>query len=396
MWTSLSRAFDTIRRRPLLLLLLLVLLPFAPRQLSVFTLARQPPLGWDSWGYFRAALAVNTGEDMYNTPSAVNFSEEARTWNGRVYGVPRYLYPPPLALALSPFTKGTPLRSVVATWLVVVVATLGFLIYALSPLTGLPIALFGVLLFTPTWHTLWLGQVNALIAGCGAMALVGLLRDEKARPGIWLAVGGLLKITPALGVAALAVRGRWRSVTAAAIVALTAVLLSLPFVPLSGWFEGLTEAVRADFDHSELASLTARTYRLGSPWSGMATWGLTAAVAALTLWRARSVPPVFAVAAALLAPLLVARITWHHHAVMALPVLALLVHRGRWGKWLAVGAWVTVSVFDGPSRAVGHTPYLLATPLALTVCWLACCFPQWLGRGANTPNCRPGGEPLQR
>lgn len=304
-------------------------------------------------------------------------------WNGRVWGSPGYLYPPTLALALEPLAGNAPLRRSVAVWFVVVGATVVHLVYTLSRLVGWPLALGAVVLFSPVWHTVWLGQVNAFIAACGAMALVGLAGGTSASAGVWLAAGGVIKITPVLGIGTLAVNGQWRSVRSAALVGMSVLLLSLLFVPLEWWIEGLTRALTRDFDSSQLASMTAWTARLPDPWGTYVTWSVAGVALAFTFWRARTIPPQFAVAAALLVTLLVARITWQHHAVIALPALALLWNQDRRGRALAAAAWVVISVLDGPSRVVGRGPYLLATPLVLSVCWIACCFPRRLNRPAG-------------
>jgi hypothetical protein len=318
------------------------------------------PLGGDANAYLAAARAILHGEAPIGQNGA-RFLPEAPV------GIPPYFYPPLLALALVPLAS-LPYPAALYLWLALVLASTVLLAFVLRPLVGWPLALAGVLFFLPTWESLWLGQVNALIA-----VLVGLMlrlseREQDWPVGVALALGALLKVTPLLAGLVLLAQRRWRSIGAALLTTLGVVILSLPLVPLDTWYRGAIYALRSDEWSPLFLSWTA--ILRGQP-GLIGTFGppaLIIAMLALTAWRSRAISLRFGLAAASLLALLLPTIIWHYTAILALPALALLWRHSPRARLIALATWALISLVGG-----------ICQPLMLTLCWCACCWPQLLG-----------------
>lgn len=290
--------------------------------------ALRTPIGIDGAVYIHAAGAVRAGQSPL---------------------VPGYLYPPLLAVLLQSFT--------LSAWMIGIVLANALLILLLRPYVGVPVALVAVLAFAPAVWSSWWGNVNIWIA-------VLYLHALRQRPGVWLSIGAAIKIVPGVGVLVLLVKGQWKHAT------LTALCLFLLWPFPADWLDGMRHALSAPVDIANSTSWTALLERLGWNTAGIV---LSVAVLLVTLWRARSLPLPLALAAAMVAPLLVARVTWSVHAVMLLPVFAVLWERHR---RVVVLSWIGLAL---PS----FIPAQMA--LIVTLLWLTALTPNRLVRVSSHP-----------
>lgn len=355
------------RRRVLLgLALLLVYVVLAVRIYSVLSFSvGKVPFGVDAYAYIGGGRAYAQGID----PVGINLNPLVPE---APFEVPPYLYPPPLGVAMMPLTL-LPFRIGMALWLIGVLATTIALSVLLRRWTGWLAAIAAVWLFLPTWESLWLGQINALIALLVLLTIVAAQRDDD-RSGAWLAAGTLLKIVPALGLPVLVLHRRWRAVLLALGVIAAVFAVTLPIVPLESWYRGFVYAAISAEPSPQHVSWPAFFRQYPQPIPDLIGYGLPLLLIGVTLWRSRAITMAWGVSAMVLLPLLAARVVWEAHMIIVLPVLALCWAAGRRGQILAATAWIGITLLGG-----------IVVPMMLTLIWVACCWPQLLDRPVVAP-----------
>ncbi|WNM36013.1 glycosyltransferase 87 family protein [Streptomyces sp. Li-HN-5-11] len=195
----------------------------------------------------------------------------------------------------------------------------------------------------PVFQTFVFGQINLAIT---CLVLWDLTRPPGARgKGAAIGVATGIKLTPGLFVVYLLLRGRGReAATATAAFAGTVAVgaLVLPGASVDYWTRRLFETNRVGkpwiIPNQSLQGLIARALRDPSP--GLA-WILPAlAVAAVGLWLARRAPHErWGVLLTGFTALLVSPISWSHHWVWCVPLIAVLLAEGR-RTWAGVAAVV--------------------------------------------------------
>lgn len=192
----------------------------------------------------------------------------------------------------------------------------------------------------PVFQTLLFGQINLALA---CLVLWDLARPPGARrkgaavrwKGAAVGIAAGIKLTPAIFIAYLLLRGRHREAgTAAAALAGTVGLgaLALPSASLDFWTRRLYETERVGkawiVDNQSLQGMVARA--LGDPVPGVA-WVLPAVLTAIAgLWlAARAVEERHAVLLTAFTALLVSPVSWSHHWVWCVPLIAVLLGEGR-------------------------------------------------------------------
>ncbi len=323
----------------------------------LFLLQATMPLGRDAWAYIGAARAIAAGGDPY-TLDIGRYVPEATV------PAPPYIYPPLLAILLIPLIQ-LPFPIAMSVWQVIIALATLALIVLLRHLVGWKVALIAVLAFTPTWRSWWDGQVNAILAALMTLALLALRRDAATRAGIWLALGGAIKIMPGVAFVSLLARRVWRSVVAGGALMLGVVVITLPLASWETWGNGMIAALTTPRPNSWVSSWGALASLLPGDIGILAPIALGTTMLAITFVRAPKTTLPLALAAAYILPLLVARTVWEHHAVTVLPALAVLWNWNARGRGLAFVAWLLMALFSG-----------FAMTLALTICWLACCWPR--------------------
>ncbi|MEV3855985.1 glycosyltransferase 87 family protein [Streptomyces sp. NPDC050095] len=249
-------------------------------------------------------------------------------------------YPPFAALLFIP-TTWLPLPALKAVFLLANIALTAALIHLSCRLAGLRptratlcLLAGGALWLEPVFQTVLFGQVNLALA---CLILWDLTRPEGARAkGLALGVAAGVKLTPALFILWLLLRGRRREAGWAAAGAAATVLLGaavLPYASWEFWTRRLFETGRVGkawiVDNQSLQGLVARAMHAGEPgpW-----WALPAALTAvLGLYAAtrRARTDAEGIALTALTMLLVCPISWSHHWVWCVPLLALLWARGH-------------------------------------------------------------------
>ncbi|MFC4886943.1 glycosyltransferase 87 family protein [Streptomyces beijiangensis] len=254
----------------------------------------------------------------------------------------------------------------------------------------------------PVFQTLVFGQINLVIA---CLVLWDLSRPKGVSgSGVALGIAAGIKLTPAVFIIFLFLTGRVRAATTAlAAFAATALLgaLALPSASVDFWTRRIFETGRVGkawiVDNQSLQGLVARV--LHDPQSG----GVWAAVAVLTggagLWAARKVPYRWGVLVTAVTALLVSPISWSHHWVWCVPLIAVLVREGR-----VRIAWAVAAVFA--ARTMWLVPHqgdldlrlpwwqqVLAAPYAWLGLVLVGCAVAYAGRRRRltpAPGLRPG------
>ncbi|MFF8596532.1 glycosyltransferase 87 family protein [Streptomyces sp. NPDC015220] len=206
----------------------------------------------------------------------------------------------------------------------------------------------------PVFQTFWYGQINLSLA---CLVLWDLTRPPGARGrGAALGVATGVKLTPGLFVVYLLLRGRGReAATATAAFAGTVAVgaLVLPAASVEYWTRLFYRSDRVGrpwiVDNQSLQGMAARLLRDPSP--GLA-WLLPAlAVAAVGLWLARRAPRArWGVLLTALTALLVSPISWSHHWVWCVPLIAVLLAEGRRG-------WAAVAVVCFTARTMWLVPH---------------------------------------
>ncbi len=158
----------------------------------------------DEFAYWRAAERLVAGQPLYapNLPVGTPYA---------------YLYPPPLAQVLAPFTLFVPGLVYMWAWTAMLLMCLWFLglrrvLVALALVAFLPVAI-----------ELWYRNVHLLLA---AFAVLALRRSSL----FWIPAAAI-KITPAIGLVYLLARGKVREAALVALAGLAVLLASVVVSP---------------------------------------------------------------------------------------------------------------------------------------------------------------------
>lgn len=257
-------------------------------------------------------------------------------------------YPPFAAILFVP-TTWLPVPALKVVFVVGNVALLVLLVRLSCRFAGLPAraplviaAVAAGLWLEPVFQTLLFGQINLALV---CLVLWDLSRDEEAiGKGFALGVAAGVKLTPAVFILYLLITGRVRAgLTALASFTGTVLLgaLVLPHASVDFWTRRIFETDRVGkawiVDNQSLQGLFARA--LHNPEPGP-VWALAAALTAVAgLWIARrAASGARGVLVTALTALLVSPISWSHHWVWCVPLLAVLIAEGRHRTAAAVTA----------------------------------------------------------
>lgn len=352
---------------------------------------------YDFGVYLRAARALNAGFDPYRL--------SLTGCHGRVE-ICGYNYPLLLAEMLRPVA---PLGDLVAArlWLILTqacVLTTTVLLYRSLPKlrnTGGWMLLAGAMLFLPLYQSLYSLQVGAALTLLVTIAATAV-QTRPLTAGIALGAAAVLRVTPVVILPALLRRAREMR-SAVAMVATCVLLLTLLAAASPYALEYFTQVLPALgaapplLDNQSVPGFWARAGSLAGggaiPWArGVALLSVVAILAitwGMSLRTARKRPDMASVAAFIAAMPLVSTLTWQHHLVTELPVMAILLglsSRPRRTGALLVAAypflWVDRHVTDPLAQGLGlmppgswtALPFLIITSLNLVgmlVVWMA-------------------------
>lgn len=255
-------------------------------------------------------------------------------------------YPPFAALLFTP-AAWIPVAALKAAFLGANLLLTACLVHLSARLAGRPPRLPALCALTalalwlePVFQTLLYGQINLALA---CLVLWDLTRPPGARGrGVAVGIAAGIKLTPAVFIVYLLLRGRPRE-AAAATAALAATMalgaLVLPAASADFWLRRLYETHRVGkswiVDNQSLQGLFARA--LGDPAPGSAWLAPALLVAGAALWLVHRTPDDrHALLLTAVTALLVSPISWSHHWVWCVPVIAVLLADGRGRLALAV------------------------------------------------------------
>ncbi|HVN14177.1 MAG TPA: glycosyltransferase family 87 protein [Anaerolineales bacterium] len=328
------------------------------------------PPGYDARSYIAAATALRYGLDPYDG-SSTSLEKIAN------YSFSQYLYPPFLAVLLIPLSL---LPIISASYFCVALAFLSaiFFFILLRQTLGWKTAFLAVFIFPPTWQTIYLGQVNFFVAALLLLSIYAIQSNHEVKLGTYLFLGILLKITPLVSTMVLFLQGYKRSIIAGLITVLIIVLVMLPVTSLNLWIKGSFHAILVLAHTPYFASWTGLLTYYFPRYGDIVSWILSGVIILYTALRIKKISAVMALSATIIVPLLIARIIWEHHSVMALPALAILTKQSQGSRILAIFSWLMIAAFGWKLM-----------PWVLTLCWIVCCWPNiilrletWLDRSS--------------
>ena len=355
--------------------------PFVVRGLALLVIAwgsykliaprlHQDDVHWlvDLQVYQGAGVAVTNGHSLYDYttpfPQLLPFT-----------------YPPfggLLAIPLS-LLKRHPLGIV---WTFLELATLMFVVWKLfRPLlvragAHAPILYAGLLVaaefLMPVRDTFYFGQVNLFLLGLVVTDLT-VVRGKWPR-GLLIGLAAAIKLTPALFIPYLWMTGRRRMAGVAAATFVGAQLLAAAIIPSDSYrywtstvFEGQRLGLNTVVTNQAIRGMLLR-FALPAPFGSLLWVALAAPVAVIGLRRAQRAYADGALLASVgmvgLTTCLVSPVSWIHHFVWALVVIAGLVGDGRdrrrlwWATGLAV-AYTSKAVYWGQEFVTGNGSYVI-------------------------------------
>lgn len=314
-------------------------------------------LGYDLKAYYNAALR------LADTGSPYQAETLTAPYRPGPFGL--YLYAPPLAILIYPFTLIS-VEQASVVWLIARMLLLGLTV-GLMPVSGrVRLATFAVAACSaPVLSDLNLGNVSLILTFA---AVVGWRFLDRPVGGV--AIGASLLIRPTMGLLWIwwLLRRRWRPIAwgVAAVAALF--LASLPFVGLAGWADYLVVLRNISNVTGVLrnADLSSALLLVGAPASiaeAALLAGYAVAIVAflMSLRRDRELSYVVTV----MATLLLSPLLWNHYLTHLMIPAAFLASRGRpWALILPLLAWLPLEVTPFLVLAGVLLPFLAPEELA--------------------------------
>jgi alpha-1,2-mannosyltransferase len=301
-------------------------------------------LGADSAVYRAGALTLVHGDPLYTRDVLTALPDWVRLpFTYTPAAAPLFL---PFALVPSGLVWGViAVLSVVALMVVITVVSSspGGL-----PLLGrswwaLPAGTAAALALEPVWKTLFLGQINLILMAFVVLDVLVLSARGSRWAGVLIGVAAAIKLTPLIFVPHLFFTGRWKDGLRAlgTFVALEAVMFAvIPVDAMRFWRDSATDPSRVGSVHwifnQSLNGLVNRASHL-APWSLAVAVGVAAVLAVPAVWLVVRLHRRGEDAGALLVTafygLLLSPVSWSHHWVWAVPLITLLLVKGK--RWAA-------------------------------------------------------------
>jgi alpha-1,2-mannosyltransferase len=300
-----------------------------------------------------------------------------------------FTYPPFAALLFWPFTP-LPVYAGQRIWsllnLVMLAALIAASIRAARPQwphqrtwATAALVLFPALLLSPDLSTLDFGQVNFLIALLVLSDLTGVIRmgSHTLPRGVLLGIAAAVKLTPLLFIPFLLLTRQFRSGATALATFLSCSLGAAALAPHSSllyWSKEAFDAKRSGnllyISDQNLHSALQRMIAAPPPPLLLDSLTLLFAAAGLAVatWAYRTSSPMLGILLCAATGLIISPVSWSHHYVWVVPLLAWLVlatDRPRSGRWWALGAaalfWAApIWWVPNPQRGYGGPLVLLA------------------------------------
>jgi hypothetical protein len=381
-----------------------------------------------SINYTGARLLSLTGTDLPLYDRATLAAEAARHggWSGLYRGLYlTYIQTPVTAVLTLPFSR-LPYDDARLAFLsfsnLLLLATGAVMLWTLRPSWLLVVAAFAVFAtYEPMFESLRLGQVDAIIVFCLALAFALLRRGPRPLMGVPLAVAAVLKLSPVVVIGYFAWR-RWWGVVAAAAAALAA--LGLVSVLVAGWENNLTfvrdimpRLMKGSpwFYNVSISGAVLRAYLGRAYWAfedeppalplalrlALLALDIAIVLAAYVATR-RDAEAGFMLAVAV--AILISPVSWSFYPTWLIPSLLWLVRRyedRRAWPWLVALAILYPLVAISPEHFERLSRELFAVPIKTVALAAYAGLLAWEGRAAPAP-ARPGaasaaggGRPLR-
>jgi alpha-1,2-mannosyltransferase len=199
-----------------------------------------------------------------------------------------------------------------------------------------------------------------LLTGAGAL---GLVRGHESGAGAWLGLAAGLKVFPALLVAYVAWRGRWRPAIVATVVGLTLTFFpALWLGPAGSWSMFREWAAISTVGYWPVRPQNQSIFAAVSRLAPDAAYSIHA-IASLVLivmlarvgarrWRSGSEVSGGELALALGCAVLLSPIAWDHYWVLILPLFAVAYASRRTSVWHLAAFWAAAILITGPAPAL--------------------------------------------
>lgn len=289
--------------------------------------------GYDFNAYYAAAHRLVVGQPLY--PPGV-----AEAYNSGSYAN-LYLYPPPLAVLLTPFAL---LAQEVATnlwlWLRIALLVIGIALLPVSRLARAGTLAVAAISF-PTWYDLNLGNISVILVALSA--LIWRFRDRPIG-AVALALAGAIRYPFGAVLLGWAVARRWRSVAWTIAAGVVIGLATLPVVGIQGWLDYLAAITSlgnvSAGEHNLSFATTATALGLPGPQGLWVALGIALGLAA-TVWAAVRRDRQTATVVALTATILTFPFFHPHYLAQLVIPAAFLAGRGQWwGLALPLAGWL--------------------------------------------------------
>ncbi len=292
-----------------------------------------------------------------------------------------FTYPPISAFFFAPLSL-VPLGVAEAVWALVNVASL-WLLLAVSLKAARPslarraVVQWSLILMGPAFVldpvrlTFAYGQINLLLAAAILVDLTATVRiGSRTLPrGVLTGLAAALKLTPLIFVPFLLLTRQTRAAVTATVTFVACGALMSALAPGESWafwtrYLGSTERIGRTFswNNQSVASVLYRFHHRPVPTGVVVVVEVVIGVAgiALAVWAYRVSSPFLGILVCAVTGLMVSPITWTHHIVWVVPVLAWMVlaeDRPRWGAvWALLGFAVFWWAPNWHQWARGTTP----------------------------------------
>lgn len=346
-------------------LVVLAILVLAFRALQLAALTGEIQWGYDFSAYWAAANRILDAQTLYTGIQLAGPYAPQQQF--------LYLYPPPLAVAVTPLGALFPTDYRAAAW---VWSALGAVILAASVLAlwrserlgdrypilagrGRWLLIAAAFAFPPVIGELVLGNVHLVLLGLLTLAWLGIRRGD--RQGEWLAgisvgLAAIAKVFPALVLLWFVLARRNRSAAGVLLGAAVVALVALPFTGIEPWLQYPTVLANLSAP-SDTTDTLAPTVWLAE------AIGFTAARILVTLvglglvaWAARSTDTVRSFAIAVTVSVLIAPALYHHYLALLVLPLVLGLAAGVRLRWLALSYFL---MWGGQQNALGDLSWIV-------------------------------------
>ncbi len=356
------------------IVVLLAVVAVAYRLLQFASLTGRIQWGYDFSAYWQAAGRLLTSLSPYSAEQLAG-----------PYGPQQqflYLYPPPLAAAVTPLAALFPdYRAAAWIWTGIGAAILVWAVAALWRAEGLGdrfpllagrgrwLLLAGAFAFPPVVGELVMGNVHLLLLGLLTVAWLGVRRGTTRgewAAGLAVGVAATIKVFPALLLLWFLLTRRPRAAVGVVVGAVVAALVALPLTGIQPWLDYPAVLLNLSAPTDTTDTLAPTVWLAGSIGFAAARVVVTAAclllLVGVSIAARRDLPssrePTLArsFGAAVLLSLLVAPAMYHHYLAIAVLPFILGLAAGVRLRWLALAYFL---MWGGTQLALGDASWIV-------------------------------------